>query len=247
MTVVSTPAFKLAGRGAAPQPVRVNQSQPGPAGSRLRDVADRGRVHRPVWAVNAEEHLPVAGLGPAVLQIRHDGAPRVPGQRKPLVPGALARDDDLATPPVNVIQPQGGDPTDPQAQAGQQRQDGQVAPSRRSGLVARREHGRDLPPGQRLGQPGQPPRPGRRHRVGQPGADSAVDVQEPQQRTERGHRRRQRGRAEPGFPDDERGHLLSGQGPQVQAAAVLQSRQERADELRPPGDRRLRETSSPAR
>ncbi|WP_232303794.1 hypothetical protein [Pseudofrankia sp. DC12] len=104
--------------------------------------------------------------------------------------GALADDADLAAPPVDVVQPQSGDLGGPEAEAGQQRQDRPVAPPHRGRLVAGRHHGRDLRTGQRLGQSHQSARAGRRHRVDKPGGDHAVDMQETQQRAQRGHRRR---------------------------------------------------------
>ena len=148
---------------------------------------------------------------------------RVDGQRQAVAAAALAAHGDLALPPADVAQVQGGDLSGPQAQACQQHQDREVPAAGCAVPVAavhqpgqvRRADG----PRQRRELPARR----RRHRTGQRRGDLPVQVEEPQQRPQARHRRLRRRHATPGaLAADEPRHLPGGQA--LRASVVTQGR-----------------------
>ena len=118
--------------------------------------------------LRTQKHRPVLRRVRApVLQVGDDPLPDIDRQRQPINPVAFAAHGDLAAAPVDVVQAQRGDLTDPQAQAQQHRQDRQIPAAGRGALVATGQQRPHLLVVQRHGQAGQRP-PGRRgHRRGQ--------------------------------------------------------------------------------
>jgi len=89
----------------------------------------------------------VVAARPASLQVGDDRGADVGGQGEPFSPVPLAGDGDLAAVPVDVLQCQARDLADAQPEAGQQRQDRQVAEAQGGARVALRQHRGHLPGG----------------------------------------------------------------------------------------------------
>ena len=88
----------------------------------------------------------------AIAQVSHQGLADVTGKREPVPAAALAADHDLAPVPVDVIECKGGRLTAPQAEAGQQHENGEVPPSHGGAPVTVGQQRRHRPGLQRPGQ-----------------------------------------------------------------------------------------------
>ena len=76
----------------------------------------------------AQEQPTTRRFGPAITQIGDDGRADVWRERHPRSLPALGADEHLAGSPVDIIQGEGGDLVGPQAEPGEQHQNGIVAP-----------------------------------------------------------------------------------------------------------------------
>ena len=110
------------------QPVRVDGRQPGPPGGARDDLADRGRGEAAVRRQHPHEHAAACGArGTAAAQVSDDRLADISRQRQPLLATALAAHDELAGPPVEVVEPKRGHLAGPQPEPRQQREDGVIA------------------------------------------------------------------------------------------------------------------------
>ena len=207
-----------------PQPVRPGRGNPGPCAGTADDIRHAGRGEPAMRRPQPHEHrrtgsLPRAAPGqPASHRLA-----RVGRQRQDVAAAALAAHGDLALPPADVAQVQGGDLPGPQAQPRQQHQDREVAAAGRAVPVAAAHQPGQVRRADRTGQRRELPARRRRHRAGQRRADLPVQVKEPQQRPQPRHRRLRRRHAAPGaLAADEPRHARGGQN--LRASAITQGR-----------------------
>src|SRR5438105_1751870 len=91
------------------------------------NTADRLRMHCTLWGMAGQEQRPTRASGAPVSQIRCERLAHIHRQRQVVDAATLASDDDLSCPPVDATEFQVGHLGCPQAKAGQQREDGEVA------------------------------------------------------------------------------------------------------------------------
>jgi hypothetical protein len=175
-----------AGR-AVPQPVRSRPGQPRPGAGPVDHRRHRGDGQALDRRVQPQEHRAAPGTGTAAVQVGDQGLPDIGGQREPLPAAALAVNRDLPGRPVQVAQLQAGYLTGPQAQPGQQGENGPVAPAGQRGVVAAGQQRRHRLRAQRPGQAARTPVRHGRHRAGQLAAGMTGQEQEPQQRPQCGN------------------------------------------------------------
>src|SRR5439155_25051918 len=89
--------------------------------------ADRVRMQRSQWGAAAQEQRAGFDSRTSVSEVRHERLAHIDRQWQAIVTATLASDSDLARLPVNVTQLQAGHLGCPQAEAGQQCEDGEVA------------------------------------------------------------------------------------------------------------------------
>jgi hypothetical protein len=145
------------GRQRVAQPVRSPPRQPGPVAGPAHDLADRLRRQLPVRPPHGHEHCPRRAAGTAVGQPLGKRLPSRGRQREPLDAAALARDRDLADPPVNIAQLKAGDLGAAQPKPRQKRQDRVIAAAHERRAVAAGQQPLDLGRRHPAGQRGQPP------------------------------------------------------------------------------------------
>jgi hypothetical protein len=225
--------------------VRVDRpGDPGAGGGLRDDRRDPGIGQRFPGCLGRDEHRPVQRPGRApVAQVGDDRRADVRRQRQPVPAPSFAADRDLAATPVDVVQAEPGDLAGPQSHPGQQQEHGPVPAPGRGGRVAGSQHRLDLPGFQCPGQPGQRMPGRRRHRARQRDGEDAVDVQEAEQRPQRGHGPLGRPGLLPGPVQHEYPNLAGGQPAQVQAPAAFERTllQERAGQTDVQRDRRRRQ------
>jgi hypothetical protein len=184
-----------------------------PSRRRRHDVLHRAGRQAAPRGSEPGEHMPVQGVRrPPVPEPGRDRLAGARRERHPVLAAALVVHRDQAGMPVQVVQGQGRDLAGPQAEPGQEHDDGVIPPPGSRGTVAAaQQRGHRLRARRR--PPAGPAAAGNmRDRVRQRPGDETADVHEPQQRPQR--RRGIPGRVRgllPGGPDHERGHVRPGQ------------------------------------
>lgn len=126
----------LSGRGV-PQSVCSQLAQARSAPSCDHDLSHPGSGQGAVRRSDSHEHLAAFGAArTAATQVGGHGLADIGGQREPLLPVALAADDDRAYSPVDVVQLQASSLTGTQSESCQHREDREIAASDRGATVA---------------------------------------------------------------------------------------------------------------
>ncbi len=166
------------GRRAVTQAVGVHLGEPRTGARGTHDRRDAAGAEPAVRGADAGEDLPGGTARPAASQPSSDRLARLDRERQALDLRALAPHDELSSSPVDVVEAKAGDLTGAKAQATQQRQDGEVAPSERGSPVAAAEQGCHVAGIERPRQRGEPPGSHRRHGVGEVPGRSPLQVAE---------------------------------------------------------------------
>ena len=211
-----------------PQPVRPERGDARPAAGPGHDPADRAGAQRAVRRDRAREQVRAGRAArPGRGEVPGHGVPDVSRERQHIAPVPLPAHGQQAVTPVHVGDPQGSNLTGPQPQP-RHGQDNRVIPGPEPGTaVACVQQPLDMPLLEGHRQAGRPA-PGRcGHRASQRGAGVPVSMQEPQQRTQRGHDQLGPSAAVPRAFHHDVGHDLAGLQVGHALLAVRQPGQER--------------------
>jgi hypothetical protein len=151
------------------------------------DHADRDRGKASGWRSQLREDPSVWTSSSNTAHIGSDCASDVMRQRQAILPSALASDDEFASIPIDVVQGQRRDFARSETKANQDENDCERAHSPGRPTVAPAEETPHVARRQPLRKRGQPPARYRWRRSGEVTCKRAPNVQEPQQRAERGH------------------------------------------------------------
>jgi len=91
------------------------------------------RMHRTLRGMTCQKQRPTRASGPPASQIRSERLAHVNRQRQTVDAATLASDDHLSCPPVDATEFEVGHLGCPQAEAGEQREDGEIAQPGRVG------------------------------------------------------------------------------------------------------------------
>lgn len=126
------------------------------AGSGQHPSQDTGASEPPERGDRPEEHESAVAHRPVPAKVGGHRFADIGGQGEAVTPPPLPPHRQLSGPPVDVLQPHGHDLAAAQAQAGQQQQDGVVAPADALGSVAAAHYGGHVLGVDRPGQRGIP-------------------------------------------------------------------------------------------
>jgi len=169
-------------RSCVPQPVRMDSPEARPLGSIGHHVAHRAGAEMPMRGLDPYEYRPTLSAGRAtVLQIFGNRSSDVCRQWDAFDTVRLTAHDDLAGSPINIVQPELGHLTRPQAETDQHCQDGDVAATAPRGSGGRREEAADLVRIQTFRQSDQSPAGSRWHGRDQGPRDDAIKMEEAEQ------------------------------------------------------------------
>ena len=130
---------------------------------------------------------PPCARGTAAAEIRRDRLADVGRGWQPLCPVALARDDELARPPVEGIDREPRHLARPQPETDEEGEDREVSTPRRTAPIARGEEALDLGAGESARQLGQTPGCDSGNARGERTRQDPLDVEEAKQGAEGGH------------------------------------------------------------
>ena len=220
---------------AVPQPVRMNLAEPRTTRGRHHDLSHAAGRQPVMRRAHSHEQTPVLRRHRTTrLQVSDDRLADINRERQPFRAPALPDDHQLPRAPINVLQRERRNLAGSHAEPREHRQDREVAPAAARLTVTGRKQSIHLLGLQRSWQSGQSPRRRRRDRTDQRLADHPSQVQEPQQRPQRGDRQLRRASRLNRAPSDNKpDHISDRHTTQIQLAgagiATLQERTDRGD------------------
>jgi len=144
-------------RQRVPEPVRTQDRHGDASAGSLDDVTDQVSPDRSARGPQRQEQMAGSFRGPAVGQVSDQGFTDSVRQRQPVLPTALAADDQLTGAPVHITELQAGHLDRAQAQPREQHHDCEVPASDSAAAVAAVQQPLDLGGRQRWWRQGGPP------------------------------------------------------------------------------------------
>lgn len=172
-------------RQRVPEPVRTQDRHGDASAGSLDDVTDQVSPDRSARGPQRQEQMSGSFRGPAVGQVNDQVFTDPVRQRQPVLPTALAADDQLTGAPIHIPELQAGHLDRAKAQPREQHHDCEVPASDSAAAVAALQQPLDLGGRQRWWrQGGQPPATHRRHGRTEPQRRDTLQVQESQHRAQ---------------------------------------------------------------